>query len=144
VRASVEIPAPASRVWAELRDLASHTAWMDDAMSITFTSAQREGVGTTFDCVTRIGLIRLHDRMRVTGWDDGRMIAIRHEGFMRGRGRFTVKRKGRRQTRVTWTEHLRAPWWLGGRVSGVAAGIILRRVARRDLANLRNRVAQKS
>jgi hypothetical protein len=59
--------------------------------------------------------------------------------LIKGKGRFSVERKGRRGTRLVWRERLRPPWWLGGRISGVPAGWIMRRVAKRDLANLRRR-----
>lgn len=137
MRVSVDLPVPINRAWAELRDIGSHVAWMDDAVSITFTSKQHEGVGTTFVCVTRIGPIRLRDHMQVTEWVDGKRIGIAHEGLIRGSGTFELKKKGRNQTRLVWKERLRPPRWLGGPFGGVVAGMILHRVARRDLHNLR-------
>ncbi|MHB8466262.1 MAG: SRPBCC family protein [Acidimicrobiales bacterium] len=134
---AIDLPAPPQRVWAELRDLSSHTAWMDDAVAITFTSRQREGVGTTFDCLTKIGPIRTRDRLRVTQWVDGKLIGIAHEGLIAGSGTFELRRKRRNVTRLVWKERLRPPWWLGGRVSGVVGGALLHRVAKRDLRNLR-------
>jgi carbon monoxide dehydrogenase subunit G len=139
VRAKVDLPARPDQVWAELRDIRSHVTWMDDAVRITVTSERHEGVDTTIDCLTRIGPFRFHDRMRVIEWVEGRAIGIRHEGIFKGRGRFTIQPKGRKRTRLVWKERVRPPWWLGGPLTGVIAGRVVRRVARRDLANFRNR-----
>lgn len=142
IRASVVIHAPPARVWAHLRDIPSHAEWMDDAVAITVTSAASTGVGTTFECDTKVGPFRLTDHMAVTAWEPGHRIAIRHEGLVTGVGRFTLRRSGWRSTRVTWEERLRFPWWMGGPVGSAVGGAVLRRIWRRDLANLRRRVEE--
>src|SRR5205085_570203 len=48
IHVSTVIAAPPERVWEAVRDIASHVEWMQDARAIRFTSATREGVGTTF------------------------------------------------------------------------------------------------
>jgi hypothetical protein len=115
---------------------------MDDAIAIRFTSRQREGVGTTFECDTRVGPFRLVDRMEVTEWRARRAIGIRHTGLVTGRGRFVLARH-RRGTRFTWEERLRFPWWLGGAVGGTVAKPVLRRVWRGNLENLRRLIEQR-
>lgn len=134
IRVSTSIAAPPERVWEDVRDLGSHVAWMADAEAILFTSERTSGVGTTFDCRTRIGPFRTTDRMEVTEWDEGRAIGVRHVGLVTGRGRFTLERDGA-GTRFTWDERLDMPWWLGGPV----AAPVLRLVWRRNLARLRSR-----
>ncbi|MGH9231646.1 MAG: hypothetical protein ACRD07_23490, partial [Acidimicrobiales bacterium] len=57
------IDAPRGAVWARLADIADHVQWMADARAIRFTSERRSGVGTTFECETRIGPIRTTDVM---------------------------------------------------------------------------------
>jgi hypothetical protein len=143
MRVSTVLDAPPDRVWADLRDIASHVDWMDDAVAISFRGSQREGVGTEFDCRTRVGPLRLRDRMVVTEWVDGRVIGIRHDGLVHGRGRFTLSRKARGRTKFTWTERLRFPWWAGGRLTGLAATPVLRRVWKRNLRNLQARVSAR-
>ena len=59
IRVEIQIPASPEAVWADVRDIGSHVEWMHDAEAITFTSPIEAGVGTTFDCATRIGPIRL-------------------------------------------------------------------------------------
>ena len=106
---STNIPAPVSVVWADISDLASHVEWMADAESIQFTSDQRTGVGTTFNCATRVGPLHTTDRMEVVEWEDGCVIGVRHIGLVTGTGRFVLEPDGR-HTRFTWDEHLRIPW----------------------------------
>ena len=106
------IAAPVGVVWSALADIPSHVQWMADAESITFTSRRREGVGTTFECATKVGPVRLTDRMEVTEWSPRRAMSVRHTGVVTGEGRFTLRRRGRRRTEMTWEETLHFPWWL--------------------------------
>lgn len=140
VRVGIVIDAPPPRVWAAVRDIASHVAWMEDAVAIRYTSPARQGVGTTFDCDTRVGPFRLTDRMEVTEWADGRSMGIRHVGLVQGTGRFTLRRAGPGRTRFTWDERLVFPWWMGGRPGSMVAAPVLRRIWRRNLANLKRQV----
>jgi hypothetical protein len=143
IRVSVVIPADRATVWDDLRHIDRHAEWMADAVAIRFTGAGREGVGTSFECDTRIGPLRLTDRMVVTEWEDGRAMGIRHVGMVSGRGRFTLKAKGRRATRFSWTEELRFPWWYGGPVAARLARPVLRAVWRGNLKRLRARFTSR-
>ena len=67
---------------------------MADAESITFTGEQHRGVGTRFECRTRIGPFRTNDRMVVTEWEPGRVMGIEHHGLFTGTGRFTLDAVG--------------------------------------------------
>lgn len=140
IRVSTVIDAPPRRVWAAVRDIASHVAWMHDAVAIRYTSASREGVGTTFDCDTKVGPLRLTDRMEVTEWAEGRAIGIRHVGVVTGTGRFTLRPARRGRTRFTWDERLVFPWWMGGGPGSAVAAPVLRWIWRRNLADLKRRV----
>jgi hypothetical protein len=138
---ATHIDASPREVWRHLRDIASHVEWMADAEEIRFTSRRRRGVGTTFECVTRVGPVRLVDVMEVTEWDEGRAMGVRHSGVVTGTGRFTLRpRRLRPGTRFTWEERLRFPWWLGGPVGSLAGGPVLRLVWRRNLRRFRRRV----
>ena len=55
IRVATTIPAPPDVVWADVSDITTHTEWMHDAEAIEFLTEDREGVGATFDCRTRIG-----------------------------------------------------------------------------------------
>jgi hypothetical protein len=138
-RVSIAIAAPAAQVWDDVRNIERHVEWMRDAVSITFSSPQREGAGTAFVCATRVGPFRTHDRMVVTEWVEGEAIGIRHHGAVTGEGRFTLAPDGD-GTRFTWAEELRFPWWLGGPLGAAVAAPVLRAVWRGNLEALRDRL----
>lgn len=140
IRVSTVIDASPRRVWAEIADIARHVEWMDDAVSIRFTSGRRTGVGTSFECDTRVGPLRLTDRMAVTEWSPGKAIGIGHIGLVTGTGRLSIRRTPKGRTRFTWAERLHYPWWMGGPAAGVVADVVLRRVWRHNLANLKRLV----
>ena len=140
IRVGIKIDAPPEVVWRTVESIERHVDWMTDAVSITFTGSSTRGVGTRFDCVTRIGPFRTTDRMTVTQWTPRRAIGIEHRGVVTGRGRFTLSRRGRNHTRFTWTEKLKFPWRMGGPVGALAAKPILRAVWRRNLRTLKRLV----
>jgi Polyketide cyclase / dehydrase and lipid transport len=140
IRVAIVIDAPPEVVWRAIESIERHVDWMTDAVSITFTSASRRGVGTRFDCVTRIGPFRTTDRMTVTQWTPRRAMEIEHHGAVTGRGRFTLSRRRHNRTRFAWTERLKFPWWMGGPVGALAAKPILRGVWRRNLHALKRLV----
>ena len=137
IRVSTIIDAPPPRVWDEVRHIDRHVDWMADAVEIRFTSRRRSGVGTTFDCLTKVGPIRLTDQMEVTEWRDGKLMGVRHVGLVTGTGRFTVTKARGGRTRFTWDERLRFPWWMGGPVGGVVGGRIMRQIWKRNLRVLK-------
>jgi uncharacterized protein YndB with AHSA1/START domain len=133
VRVTTTIQAGPQTVWAHLADLSSHVEWMADAEAIRFTTPQRRGVGTSFECDTRVGPFHLVDRMEVTEWDEGRVIGVRHCGLVSGTGRFTLERLDRgERTRFTWEEELAFPWRLATPVLGA--------IWRRNLTRLKTRI----
>jgi uncharacterized protein YndB with AHSA1/START domain len=138
IRVGTTIDAPPQQVWDVVEAIEHHTEWMADAARITFVSAHRRGIGTTFDCLTRVGPLRTTDRMTITEWEPGRSMGIEHHGVVTGRGRFTLKPRRNGQTRFAWNERLEFPWWMGGPVGERVAKPILRRVWKGNLARLRN------
>ncbi len=124
-------------MWDVLADVADHVRWMEDAASITFTSDKRSGEGTTFDCVTSVGPVRMTDRMEITEWEPPHAMGVRHVGAVTGTGVFTVAPRGRHASLFTWTEQLTFPWWLGGPIGAVVSRPILEWIWRRNLVNLR-------
>jgi len=157
LRVSIVLDASPDEVWEDLADVASHVEWMEDAVAIDFTTDQRAGVGTAFDCATKIGPIRLTDHMEITSWEPGREMGVRHVGLVTGSGVFTLRPAGvettsREQfesdpppprTRFEWTERLFFPWWLGGPVGAVVARPVLGHVWRTNLVNLQRRVDRR-
>jgi hypothetical protein len=133
---STELAASPADVWADISDVASHVEWMEDAVALRFTGDEREGVGVTFDCDTKVGPLRLTDRMEITEWDAERAMGVRHVGLVTGVGRFTLEPAGDDLTRFVWEETLTFPWWMGGPLGGIVGGWILTRVWRRNLRAL--------
>ena len=136
IRVEERIEAPPAAVWAAIEDISSHVRWMEDAVAIRFTSASHGGVGAAFDCDTRVGPFQLRDRMVVTEWDPPRAMGIRHAGVVTGVGRFVLVPAGE-GTAFAWEERLTFPAWMGGGLGGTAVAPLLRRVWRRNLANLK-------
>jgi hypothetical protein len=130
-------------VWKVVQDIGGHVRWMHDAEAIRITSPQREGVGTTFECDSRLGPFRLRDKMEVTEWRAGRAMTIRHIGKVTGTGRFTLRFRPR-GTLFVWHEKLRFPWWMGGTLGSTVAAPFFRYVWKRNLRNLRKIVEATS
>jgi hypothetical protein len=126
-------------VWADVCNVASHVEWMEDAEEILLTSSSTEGVGTTFTCRTKVGPFRLTDRLEVTEWEPERCIGIHHRGAVGGTGMFRLGRRLRGGTTFVWQERLAFPWWMGGPIGAFVGARVLKRIWRRNLANLRAR-----
>jgi hypothetical protein len=126
-----------TEVWSTLEDIESHTEWMADAVAITFRSEHRRGVGTEFECLTRIGPFRTTDVLRVTEWEPAAAMGIDHHGVVTGHGRFTLLPVGPGLTARGWREELRYPWWLGGPLGERLSRPVLVHVWRANLARLR-------
>ena len=137
IRVSVVIKASPAEVWEEVRHIERHVDWMADAEEIIFTTPAREGVGTRFDCKTKVGPIRLTDKMEITEWRAGRTMGVAHTGLVTGTGQFTLARIRRDRTRFSWEEQLTFPWWMGGPVGGFFGGFVMRRIWRKNLTVLK-------
>jgi len=139
IAVSIEIDAPPAVVWHTVEPIESHVAWMHDAVAIHFDSAQTSGVGTRFRCDTKFGPISLADEMEITEWEPPARMGVRHRGVVTGDGVFVLTPIDEdRRTRFQWTETLRFPWWLGGRLGEAIGGrVVIRRVWRRNLESLR-------
>jgi carbon monoxide dehydrogenase subunit G len=149
VTVSIDLDATPAEVWAVVEPVERHVDWMADAVAIRFESDQTRGVGTTFLCDTKIGPIRLTDRMEITEWEPataagnggaatiGRM-GVRHSGIVTGSGVFTIEPlDGGARTRFTWSERLDFPWYLGGRLGEIVGGkLVLGPIWRRNLKAL--------
>jgi hypothetical protein len=140
IRVDTVIGRDPATVWETVGRIERHVDWMLDAESIRFTSATQAGTGTTFDCVTKIGPVRLLDKMEITEWEPGAIMGVRHFGVVTGSGRFILEAVDEGRTRFTWDETLRFPWWMGGRVGGVVGDRVMKVVWRRNLAKLKAQV----
>ena len=137
---STVIAAPPAVVWSDIEDVASHVGWMADAVAIRFLGDRHAGVGTLFECDTRVGPFTLTDVMEITEWEPARRMGVRHVGVVTGDGVFTLRSRRGGRTRFTWRERLTFPWWLGGPFGAVIGGEVLRLVWQRNLHNLKRLV----
>lgn len=139
ITVETELDAPPDVVWSDLRRISTHVHWMHDAEEIWFTSAETEGVGTAFECETKVGPIRLTDVMEITEWVDNETMGVRHAGVVTGEGAFTLSPLPNNRTRFRWAEELSFPWFLGGPVGEPFGSIILKMIWKRNLQNLARR-----
>ena len=142
ITVSTELNATPAEVWEILEPVERHVDWMADAVAIRFVTDQTRGVGTQFLCDTKVGPIRLTDEMEITEWVPEQSMGVRHTGIVTGTGVFTLESidLGRR-TRFTWSEDLKFPWYLGGRIGEIVGGqVVMKAIWRRNLSALRNLV----
>jgi hypothetical protein len=141
IRVRTTVDAIPAQVWVALSDLGTHVEWMQDAVAIRFLTERSYGVGARFECDTKVGPIRLTDVMEITEWSPGKAMGVRHVGLVTGTGRFRLQGARGGRTRLSWVEELRFPVWMGGPLGAWAAKPVLRRIWRKNLANLAARVA---
>ena len=142
IRVSIDIDASPSTVWSIVEPVERHVDWMADAVAIRFITEQTRDVGTEFYCDTKVGPIKLVDKMTITKWTPLEVMGVEHAGVVTGTGEFTLEPldNGTR-TRFTWTEKLTFPWWLGGAIGSIVGGqIVMKAIWRRNLKALRRLV----
>jgi Polyketide cyclase / dehydrase and lipid transport len=139
IEVSIEIDASVDRVWQVVEPVERHVDWMHDAVAIRFQGEQTRGVGTQFTCDTKVGPLKLVDRMEITEWQPGRAMGVRHTGIVTGSGMFTLTPIDLdRRTRFSWAEELIFPWWLGGPIGAFVGGkLVMKAIWRRNLRELR-------
>ncbi len=150
---SIDIDATPEAVWNVIEPVENHVEWMADAVAIRFDTDQTRGVGTSYQCDTKIGPIRLTDEMEITEWKpavdagDGKVaqdgaMGVKHTGAVTGTGVLHIEPlAGGGRTRFTWSEDLDFPWYFGSRLGEVVGGkLVLGRVWSRNLANLKRLV----
>ena len=138
IKVSIEIEATPEKVWQIVEPIERHVDWMHDAVAIRFTSDQKRGVGTAFLCDTKVGPIRLTDKMEITEWVPGKAMGVKHIGIVTGTGVFTLEplNNGVR-TLFKWEEKLVFPWFLGGPLGAFIGGkVVLRQIWKRNLRGL--------
>jgi carbon monoxide dehydrogenase subunit G len=133
----VDIAAPITNVWETLSDLKGHERWMGDVESIAFAGGVTSGPGTVMLVETKVGPLRLTDQMAVTLWEPPRRIVVEHQGLVTGTGEFVLDPIAG-ATRFTWTEQLRFPIHLGGRLTSMLSRPVLIWLWGRNLQRLKS------
>jgi hypothetical protein len=136
---AIDISATPAQVWDVIEPVERHIEWMHDAVEIRFLTDQHRGTGTAFLCDTKVGPLKLVDRMEIAEWVPGSKMGVRHVGVVTGTGLFTLTPidLGRR-TRFAWEESLKFPWWLGGPIGAlIGSRVVLRAIWKRNLRDLK-------
>lgn len=132
VVASVDLPLPASKVWAELSQLERHAEWMADAERIDFADDRRRGVGTEMKVRTRVGPFVTNDVISIRSWIEAKSIGVSHRGLVTGLGVFVLVPTDD-GTMFVWLEDLTFPWYVGGPIAALFASPVLHLIWRRNL-----------
>ncbi len=142
IKVSIELPTSIENTWKYIADIQSHTQWMQDALSITITSDKREGVGTSFECLTAVGPFRLTDKMEITDWQPPYLMGVKHNGLVSGQGKFSLE-ISEAGTLFTWEEDLELSWNYGGKLGESLATPILKAIWKKNLRALRAQILNK-
>ncbi len=140
INVSVEIAATRKEVWDVVKDISDHVNWMKDAERIDFLTEKQSGVGTMFDCATKVGPFRLKDKMEITEWVDEKSMGVSHAGLVTGTGRFSLKETASNGTLFAWEETLYFPFWMGGPLRNPVGTRILSLIWRKNLKLLKEQV----
>lgn len=140
IRIFQEIEAPPEVVWNAISNIQTHVNWMADASKIRITSEQTQGVGTTFDCDTKVGPLRTTDKMQVTEWVPNQILSISHKGLVEGKGSFILEKPSKGRTLFVWEENLDFPIFLGGKITEFIAKPVLKKIWRGNLYKLKQLV----
>ena len=140
INVSIEISATPKEVWDVVKDISDHVNWMKDAERIDFLTEKQSGVGTMFDCATKVGPFRLKDKMEITEWVDEESMGVSHAGLVTGTGRFSLKETASNGTLFAWEETLYFPFWMGGPLRNPVGTRILSLIWRKNLKLLKEQV----
>lgn len=139
---SISIERPPDLVWPYLVDWERLGTWMQEASDIQVTSAVREGVGVEAVATIRIAGITTRDPIHVTRWEPPRVLEIRHLGWVKGTGYMQLSPSAT-GTDVHWREEYEPPWGPLGAAGMRMVRPLMRRVFRRDLRALKEKVERE-
>lgn len=135
---TTHIQAPPPVVWQVLTTWERQPEWMLDAKAVHVLTPERTGEGVTIRCPTNLLGITVQDVMRVTAWEEERLLEVTHLGrIITGSGAFELHAEGADATVLTWWEEVDPPLGaLGEWGASTLVLPILRRIFSRSLANL--------
>lgn len=111
---SVDVDAPADRVFAAVVDWRGQDKWIP---LTTVTPGRHNGVGTggELSAFTGIGRLGFLDTMIITKWDAPHRVDVRHTGaVVRGTGIMRVEKLSETTSRFYWAEELDLPLGIVG------------------------------
>ncbi len=132
-----EVAAPRAVLWRVLTRWEQQPDWMLDAKDVEILTPQRTGVGVTLRCPTNLLGVTVEDVMRVTRWEEPRLLEVTHLGrVITGDGAFVLDELAPERTRITWWEEIDPPlgalgeWGASRFVRPVLALVFARSLAR--------------
>jgi hypothetical protein len=96
-------------------------------------SEQREGVGVEAEATVTIGGITTRDKVRITGWEPPKRLAIEHKGWVSGAGEMHLTPLGTTRTHLFWREELSPPLGVLGALGLTGFKPLMARTFARDL-----------
>jgi uncharacterized membrane protein len=133
------IDAPIEDTWAIVADIPRQPEWMHDMKRVTVETPGPVRPGTRGEATVRILGISVSDPVEITGLEQPRRFAVRHDGLFTGEGVITLQEGADGTTTIVrWRETLVPPILpeLGARVQAP----ILTRVFQDDLHRLKRLV----
>jgi uncharacterized protein YndB with AHSA1/START domain len=136
------LPVDPSAAWDALVRWEDQARWLRDADSVRVLTDRREGVGTIVAVKTRVLQVPLFtERLEVVAWEPPRRLVVRHRGFVRGVGTWTLEAEPS-GTRFGWVEDLRLPVPVLGELALRVYRPFMVRLMRGGLADLRALLAR--
>jgi carbon monoxide dehydrogenase subunit G len=113
---SVLVTAPVQEVWDATTDWERQSGWMLGTR-VRGTLHGGRGVGGGIEAWTGIGPIGFLDTMVITAWEPPHRCLVEHTGrLLKGSGAFEVADAGDGVSRLTWTEDIKLPLGVLGRI----------------------------
>lgn len=136
---TVNIKASQQAVWNAIVDWENQGRWMLQTHVVVPEGAPRSGVGARIEAFTGVlpkqRLFGFLDHMTVTSWEPPHTCDVLHTGkVVRGTGRFELFSMTSSQTTFVWSEHLRLPFGIIGRLGWILVGPIMRAAVQFSLA----------
>jgi hypothetical protein len=117
ITSRVVVPAKPDALWRLAMDWRRQGDWM-----LATQVSGGQGVGATVTARTGLGPVGITDTMVITEWHPPHRCVVRHTGrVVRGTGVFEVASKGT-MSEFSWTERLRLPSRVPGRLARWLAG----------------------
>ncbi|WP_433222667.1 SRPBCC family protein [Dactylosporangium sp. CS-047395] len=126
---SVEVGAPAARVWEALTDWRNHARWAP-LTTVRLTTDRMDGVGAGFVAHSGLGPLGFDDPMTVSRWEPpvagspGRCDVDKHGRVLKGKAWFLVVPLDATRCRVDWSEDVTVVPHRLDRVTGGVVGLV--------------------
>lgn len=116
VALSVEVEAPAGTAWLALTDWPRQSEWMLGT-EVHVVAGNGRSVGSRLVAFTGVGGVGFTDTMEIVVWEPPSRCTVRHLGkLVSGTGTFHVRALEEQRSVLVWSEQLRLPFGIVGRL----------------------------